>query len=245
MKTTLPLKLAAVLLVAALSACSVSVPSPKSVTGSGDVITITNDSADFDRVVISHAFQASIQQGEVFSVVIRVDDNLEEYLEVTQVGRTLSVGLRPQLTFGISRPTLEAEITMPVLAAIEASGASRVALSGFESQEDLTVDASGASSITGDILAGSATMQASGASNISLVGTGEDIVLEVSGASSADLEEFVVSGVHAVLSGASTAVVNTSGTLAVDASWASHLTYVGNPTLGSVQTSGASSVGER
>ena len=245
MKTTLPLKLAAVLLVAALSACSVSVPSLRSVGGSGDVITITNDSADFDRVVISHAFQASIRQGEVFSVVIRVDDNLEEYLEVTQVGRTLSVGLRPQLTFGISRPTLEAEITMPVLTAIEASGASRVTLSGFESQQELTVEATGASSVTGDIQAGSATMTASGASDISLVGSGVDLVLEVSGASSADLEEFLVSDVHAVLSGASTAVVNTSGTLAVDASGASHLTYLGNPALGSVQTSGGSSVGER
>ena len=241
MKATLPLKLAALLLVAALSACSTS----RSVTGSGNVITITRDSADFDRVVISHAFQASIQQGDVFSVVIRVDDNLEEYLEVSQVGRTLTVGLRPQLNFGVGRATLEAEITMPVLTAIEASGASRVALSGFESEEGITVEASGASSVTGDILAGSATMQASGDSNISLVGSGEDLVLEVGGASSADLEKFLVSDVHAVLSGASTAVVNPSGTLDVDASGASHLTYVGNPTLGNVQTSGDSSVGER
>jgi hypothetical protein len=105
--------------------------------------------------------------------------------------------------------------------------------------------ASGASVVTGDIQAGSATMTASGASDISLVGSGEDLVLEVTGASSADLAEFPVSDVRAVLEAASTAVVNASGTLDVEASGASHLTYVGDPTVGSVQTSAGSTVEAR
>ena len=155
-------KLTALLLAATLVACTVSVPSIRSVVGSGEIIT--NDSGDFDQVVVSHAFQASIRQGDAFSVVIRVGDNLEEHLAVTQVGRTLCIGLRPELTLGVSRATLEAEITMPAITAIEASGLSQVTLSGFGSQDDLAVEVSGASSASGDILAGDTTMEASAAS---------------------------------------------------------------------------------
>jgi len=46
-------------------------------------------------------------------------------------------------------------------------------------------------------------------------------------------------------SGASSAVVNASGTLDAEASGASHLSYVGNPTLRSVNASGSSTVEEK
>jgi len=240
MMTHVPMRPAVLLLVAALSGCSILGPS-----GSDSVVTITSDNAGFDRVVISDAFRVSIRQGEAFSVVLRVDEDLKDDVEVSQDGRTLTIGLRPALTPGVNRATLEADIAMPLLTALEASGASRIALSGFESQEDLFVEAAGAGVVTGDIRAGDSTMTASGSSVISLAGSSGVLVLEVVGASSADLAEFLATDVHAVLRGASEAVVYASGTLDVEASGASHLTYVGDPTLGSVQTSVDSSVRER
>lgn len=240
MKTlqTLP-RLRSLLLATVLSACSIVAPS-----GSGDAVSITSDKAGFDRVMIGDAFRVSIRQGEDFSVVLRVDQGLEDEIQVSQIGQTLTIGLRPDPTRGRNRVTLEADITMPVLTALEASGASRVGLSGFESQNDLELVASGGSVITGDIQAGGTTVTASGASDISLVGGGEDLVLTATGASSVDLDEFPVVDVRAVLDGASTAVVNASGTLEVEASGGSHLAYVGNPALGNVQTSVDSSVGK-
>jgi len=72
-----------------------------------------------------------------------------------------------------------------------------------------------------------------------------DLLLDVSGASSVDLESFPVTDLQAELSGAGSAVVNASGTLDVEANGASDLSYLGNPTLGSVNTSGASTVKEK
>jgi hypothetical protein len=140
---------------------------------------------------------------------------------------------------------LEAEITMPILTRVEASGASHVTLIGFDSPQTLRVVASGASSVGGEIQAGEMSIEASGASSISLAGGAANLVLEVSGASSVDLESFPVTDLRAELSGASSAVVNASGTLDVEASGASELSYLGNPTLGSVNTSGASTVREK
>lgn len=134
---------------------------------------------------------------------------------------------------------------MPALSGVEPSGASQVTLAGFDSSQTLRVVASGASSVEGDIRARDVSMEASGASSISLTGGAGDLVLDVSGASSADLEQFPVSIVLADLSGTSSAVVKASGTLDVEASGASELSYLGNPTLESVDTSGASTVGEK
>ncbi len=46
-------------------------------------------------------------------------------------------------------------------------------------------------------------------------------------------------------SGASTVTVNLSGTLDADASGASRVLYLGNPSLGRIDTSGASSITRR
>ena len=65
------LRLSSLALLATSLACTLSVPFLEAAPGSGNVITINNDATGFDQVVISHAFKATIQQGDSFSVVIR------------------------------------------------------------------------------------------------------------------------------------------------------------------------------
>ena len=57
-----------------------------------------------------------------------------------------------------------------------------------------------------------------------------------------DLTDFPLADVNIDASGASTASVNLSGTLDVSASGASNVFYLGDPSLGSIDTSGGSSV---
>jgi hypothetical protein len=76
-------------------------------------------------------------------------------------------------------------------------------------------------------------------------GTGGNLVCDVSGASNLNLENFQVTDANMNLSGASHAVVNPSGTLTADASGASSLEYVGNPTMGAINTSGGSRVNKK
>jgi hypothetical protein len=99
--------------------------------------------------------------------------------------------------------------------------------------------------LSGDIEAGDATFDASGASRVTLNGSARNVTVEGSGASHIDLSDFAVADAGVKLSGASTATVNPSGTLDVDASGASDVYYLGNPRMGNVETSGASSVGRK
>lgn len=218
------------------------IPSITRITGSGDVISVELDFDDFDRIEITHAFLAEITQGRQFQTVIHLDDNLKDELEVRLDGSTLKIGLQPDRTYNFESVTLEVTISMPELRGVEVSGVSHVTLAGFSSIENLSLDASGASTIVGEIDTGDLSVAVSGASLVQLTGEGHDLDGDASGASTIDLADFTVHDVKAQLSGASKLTVNMDGTLDAQLSGASDLIYFGDAQLGHIETSDASSI---
>jgi len=211
-------------LVLSILACQVGgLGGSATISGSGNVVSQDFDLIDFDQVDISHAFNVGITPDESYSVIVRVDDNLVEYLQVVKQGNTLKIGLKPNFGYTVRNTTLNAEVTMPVLTRLEASGSSDITASGFDSDQAFQVRLSGASSA---VLSGSAG----------------EVTVDASGSSDADLGEFPVGDARVDASGSSTVTVNVSGRLDVDASGSSDVFYLGNPTLGSIDTSGGSSV---
>ncbi len=242
MNTPIKLGLAAILLAAL--ACSfpsirLGVPT-SSLRGSDDIVTVEENVSGFDRLDIRRLFDVEIVQGQTFSLVIQVNDNVEEYLIVEQRGDTLVLDLEDGRIY--NNITLEAQISMPDLRSLKLSGASDASFTEFASAEPLDLEVSGASSADGEIEAGDVDIKISGASSVELRGSGGDLVLDVSGASEADLDGFTVNDARLDLSGASDAMVNVSGILDVRASGASNVTYEGDPRLGTIQTSGSSNV---
>jgi hypothetical protein len=140
---------------------------------------------------------------------------------------------------------MEAEITMPELGGLDLSGASDANVSGFKSTMNLSVDLSGSSSLNGDIEAGDVSIDLSGSSEATLSGSGQDLTIDISGSSDLDLVEFPVVDARVDASGTSSATVNASGRLDVDASGASDVYYLGDPTMGTIDTSGESSVEQK
>jgi hypothetical protein len=232
------LRMPVLLVVAALLAGCGAV----SLTGSGNVITQEEAISGFDRVDVSHGFRVDVGQGDTFRVVIRVDDNVVEHLEVAKKGDTLSIGLKRNRSYTLKNTTLEAEVTMPELTGLEMSGGSHATITGFASTEDFDADLSGGSHLRGDIEAGDANFDLSGGSHLTLSGSAQDLKLDASGGGQIDLGDFSVVDADIELSGGARAMVNPSGRLDVDASGGSHVTYVGNPTLGDIDTSGGASV---
>lgn len=96
MKKTILLPM--VLLLALSIACSVSglnFSSGDRISGSGDVIELDPDFSDFDSLQIGSAFNVEVNQGDGYNVVIRIDDNLEDYLDVGQRGDEVRIELNP------------------------------------------------------------------------------------------------------------------------------------------------------
>jgi len=198
----------------------------------------------FTEVDVGGAFQVTITQGSSYSIVITADERIFDDIEVTQTGNTLSIGMEPGIDFGIH--VREAEIVMPTLQRLVLSGATKGTATGFNSTNTLRLNVSGASSLqVNNVYTGNLEVNLSGASTLTAQGSGDDLEVHASGASNSDLTNFPVNDAFVDVSGASQATVNLTGILDVQASGASSVHYIGEPTLGVINTSGASTVNKR
>jgi hypothetical protein len=230
------------------------------VSGSGNLITEGFNFTDFNSVHVGSTFEVEISQSDTFSISITADDNIMEYVIVNHSGDTLQVRLKQGYNY--HSITAIAKISMPDIERLELSGATEGVLNDFVTDNDITLGISGASNLTlsalsagdvrmeisgashvsGNLTCGDADFDISGASNLSLSGSGQALKAEVSGASRLALDNFTTDNADMHVSGASTGVVNTAGTLDAEVSGASTLYYIGSPLMGDIDISGASSV---
>jgi serine/threonine-protein kinase len=175
------------------------------IQGSGVAASKTWDVAGFDAIEIGSTFHTKITKGTSFKVITSADDNILEHIRVSKSRNTLVVGLESG-SYQLKTP-LSAEITMPVIAALDLSGASKTTLAGFESERDLKVMLSGASELLGTIRPERADFRADGASTIALQGSAVTGRLVGEGSSHLKLGEFPLTQCELDLNGASTAQI--------------------------------------
>jgi len=231
------------------------------IVGSSNIITKDYDFTDFKNIEVSNAFEVDIVRADSYSVSITLNDNLFENLDISRSGDTLRIRMQPFTSFIHS--TLKASISLPDLSLLRLSGATHGTVTGFNSDNpfrlyvsgassletndlktkaDTTIEISGASRISGSLETGTGDFDISGASYIELNGSSSDVSVVVSGASRAKLSNFSLVNASLEVSSASSADIAVSGLLDVDVSGASRLTYTGNPQLGHVDVSGASTL---
>jgi len=189
--------------------------------GSGKLQTQQKNLSDFTIINIQSGFQAQISQSDSYSVSITADNNVINRIDVNQSGNTLTIGL--QLVSIFNMGTLKAQITMPDLQEIHLSGGANANVSGFVLAHELLVSEEG----------GSKLQMEGQASNLSAVCTG---------GSSLELSSLEVNQATITMDGGSTGTTNVTGLLNADLNGGSSLTYTGNPTLGSIVTSGLSTI---
>jgi hypothetical protein len=188
--------------------------------GDGVVLDKPYDNHDFAKVEITNAYYYEISEAGYYSLVGTTSQNLVEYIDIHQSGNTLYVGLKDG-SYGNSH--FKVTITMPGLDKLVVSGACHGKVTGFKTNGnfDLTV---------------------SGASQCEIEGSAVSANIEVTGASHVDAADFQIQDANVMVSGASSATVNATGTLNVDVTGVSSLNYLGNPILGKVKVEGISSI---
>jgi hypothetical protein len=194
------------------------------VVGSGNPVTQTQPFSDFTSVSISSGFAFVITQSNSYSVKTTTDDNLQNYVQVSKLGNTLSVGLKAG--YSVTTSTLKVEISMPSLNRLELSGGSHGNVARSISTSNFEIDASGGSIIQ-------------------MQGQANDLTVHGSGGSQLNLSNFAVRNANVNLSGGARTEINVSGRIDATLSGGSHLFYSGNPTLGNIDVSGGSAIERR
>lgn len=192
-----------------LAACTVVVPVPRVVIGSGTVTTESRPVQGFSKIELAGAGDLTITQSGEESLVVETDDNILPLLKTEVRGDTLYIGFEGAFT--VTPTTLKYTVTVKTLEELNISGAGRVVVHDLAGDR-LEVNTSGAGSIE---VAGTVTRQK----------------VSMSGAGSYDAKELACQIADVSISGLGSAVVNVSERLEVSISGAGTVEYIGNPTV--------------
>lgn len=195
----------------------------------------------FDKLAMGSAFKIDVKKGSQFSITATGQPDDIKDLEAKVTSGILKIGYRGN-SWNKNRKTVNINITMPALEAVDFSGASKAQVGSFPNSKTMAVEVSGASSVTMNFTAPKVSFELSGASSLTILGQCDVLNGEVSGASSFKGEGFQAKEVNIEASGASNAYVMASGSVHADASGASRIRYGGGAKDIRSNSSGASSV---
>jgi hypothetical protein len=191
------------------------------ITGSESMVTKGFELvSDYSRVNVEDGFEVTITQSNSYSISITTDSNVMDSVEVSVNDQILNIGLKPGIYVEV---ILRAEITMPDLEGLDLSGGSRCTAKGFSSSHQFDINLSGGSSVT-------------------LEGAASVLAINSSGGSRFDLSGFPVHDADINIDGGGRGTVNLDGRLVANLSGGSQLSYLGEPTSQTVDTSDGSSV---
>jgi hypothetical protein len=214
----------------------------KRIRGNGQIRTEDRSVNNFKNVEVSGAAKVYVSQGSPATVKIEGDDNLLQYMEVTQEGDKIMVRERPGFNL-VPTGDLKIYVTAPAFSRIAASGACDIiGRSKISNSESLALHVSGAGDIRMEIDAPSLAAKVTGSGSIDLRGETKDVDLELSGAGHAHCYELLSENTKIDISGAGSAEVYASVRLDAEVSGAGSVVYKGNATNVSQHVSGAGSV---
>ncbi|NOU48637.1 MAG: hypothetical protein HOO86_16470 [Bacteroidales bacterium] len=193
-------------------------------TGDGNVIKKEIDLAAFDRISVGGALKVILTQAPEQKVVLELDRNLLEDMDLKVVDGELKLS-----TGSFRKATvLKAEISLPSLSGIEASGATFITTTNQFTGTELYLETSGAAFITFDGSYDKVVTDLSGAGKIKLNGKSSMLDASLSGASKLLAEEFETINASVEASGASNAFVNATENLEIETSGAAKVNHKQN-----------------
>ncbi|HLZ88670.1 MAG TPA: head GIN domain-containing protein [Puia sp.] len=214
----------------------------KRVHGNGNIRTEDRPVNDFKNVEVGGAAKVMVSQGDHSSVKLEGDENLLQYMEVTQEGDKIYI--REKRGFHLL-PThdLRVYVTAPVFNSIDASGACDIlGQTKISNPENLEMHVSGAGDIKMEIDAPRVRAEVTGSGSIYLKGQTKDVDLDLTGAGHAHCYELLSENTKVDISGAGSAEVYASVKLDAQVSGAGDVNYKGNATTVNQHVSGAGSV---
>lgn len=196
-----------------------------SLTSIGQERMILTTSA-FDALEIGGSYTVFIRQGNEHEVVALADDFEDISWEIED--GTLRIDRENESVWGES-PEIRLYITVTTLREVDLTGAVTLESKNRIDGNTLEIEATGASTITLDLDVSRLSIESTGASDVTLKGKARYAEIELTGASSFAASELEVDNMDIECSGASSANLNVTSSLSVEAHGASTIYYTGDP----------------
>jgi hypothetical protein len=195
----------------------------------------------FSRISAGENFSLLIKQGATYGIKAKgCSADLDDLLLSVGQGNVLDVKYNG---YRNNRYQVEFEITLPVIAAVNISGAARATLTGFGQQTSaLRVVLAGASTCRLESLPLLVRADLSGTSKFDVVGTATDLIANLSGDGRLNSYTASFDDIDLSTSGTAKAYVQVQKSLAAFAAGDSRIYYKGTPASVNVEQSGTAKV---
>jgi hypothetical protein len=234
---SISLALVLISMVMSLQACVLDV---NAIKGNKTLVNIDYSVDEFTRLDVSGMYKVILSEGDIPSVEIETDENLQDYVEVQVRNNTLYLSMESGNSYDPSK--LVAYVTVNALTSVDLSGATSLE-SDFTLRGDmLSIDISGASEINLALAFNSLSTSVSGAGKIEMEGQANIHDLSISGAANVDCENLITENTDVSISGAGSARISASNHLDASVSGVGTIRYLGNPKTTDFSTSGIGSI---
>ena len=162
----------------------------KTIVGNEKIINTIYDYSDFNTLELSNSFNIKIIQSTSEKIIVKCDENLKEFLDISKDKNTLKIKLISGYNY--RNIDLTAEVYINELEHINSSGACKILMNEFKT-ENLNFDLSGATKIIGNLhVSKDLNIESSGASKIELTGDFNNVNFDLTGASKFSSENLKV-----------------------------------------------------
>lgn len=189
----------------------------------------TRSVSGFEQVKASGAIDVVLTQGSATTVKVDADSDVLASVKTEVQGNTLVLFREQGLLSMLSNKQVTVYITCPRLTAITVSGASDVKSTTPFTADSFTIQASGASDVTLNLNVKTLTASASGASDLRLTGRADRQKIHLSGSSDYKGYDLQSRSADIHASGASDAYVAVADELQSHTSGSSDVHYRGKP----------------
>lgn len=216
-----------------ISSCSEDVEDPISATGALKTKEVKYDkNIQFNTLELNSGIIGHVEFDENLTesvVTIETNENILEYVEVVQNGKSLSLKLKDK-KYG-DNIVVKCNIKTNKIGNLKLTGKSTITIDNILILDTLVMDISGNSKVVGQITCGYVDLKLTGNSKAELTGNATTTKLNLSGESIFSGFDFFVNDFIGEFSGNSVASISINSKLSITASGSSILNYKGNPEI--------------
>jgi hypothetical protein len=198
----------------------------RTIRGNNDIVEVEYELEDFNELFIDGIFVCHLIPSDKVGMTIEADENLIDYLEITNNDGQLKVKSLENLK---SEKGVHVYIQFKELKKITSYSIANIQTESALSGESLSIVMGGAGKLDLQTDVKSIDIAFSGAGLVNLEGSAQEMRVSMSGAGSLQAEDLVVAYAKVALSGVGSAEVNATETLEASVSGIGVINYVGEP----------------
>jgi hypothetical protein len=197
--------------------------------GNGKMTSSERTLLPFEKIHISGNAEFRFHAAQEYRAVITVDSNLEEYVVLKIINKTLNIDLKNGRTYSFTNFIVD--VYCPSISGISISGSGH--FEGIDKiiTETFESEISGSGKIDGNIECDTLSVNISGSGKINISGTGKDANINISGSGNFNGMEFQNKRAVVHVSGSGNINIEVLEYLKADISGSGNIKYRGNPKI--------------